>query len=151
MRPVSTVELKIRSGHRERTCSALSSPIAFSLPLPPPQSSRSGLYLPILNRASFAVMWWWTHSLSSLTEWSESERDKQLLCISTYIWNWEEWYRWTCLWDRNRGKGVENDSWTQQGKERGEWMERVGLTYIQCRCAALSRPVVSNSLRPHGL
>ena len=35
--------VKNRSGHREKTCSALSLPTAFSFPLPLPQSSSNGL------------------------------------------------------------------------------------------------------------
>ena len=29
------------------------------------------------------------------TEWSQSEREKQILCINTYMWNLEKWYKWT--------------------------------------------------------
>ena len=29
------------------------------------------------------------------TEWSKSEREKQILFINSYIWNLEKWYWWT--------------------------------------------------------
>ena len=31
------------------------------------------------------------------TEWSNSEREKQLLYINSCMWNLEKWYRWTYL------------------------------------------------------
>ena len=31
------------------------------------------------------------------TEWSKSEREKQILYINAYIWNLEKWYWWICL------------------------------------------------------
>ena len=41
------------------------------------------------------------------TEWSKSEREKQISCINTYIWNPEKWYWWAYLQDRNRDADVE--------------------------------------------
>ena len=50
---------------------------------------------------------WWTlvcmiTESSSLrkayyTQWSKSEREKQILYINTYVWNLERWPWWTCL------------------------------------------------------
>ena len=31
------------------------------------------------------------------TEWSKSERERQILYINTYIWNLERWYRWSYM------------------------------------------------------
>ena len=31
------------------------------------------------------------------TEWSKSEREKQILYNIVHIWNLEKWYRWTYL------------------------------------------------------
>ena len=42
------------------------------------------------------------------TEWSKSEREKQMSYISTYTWNVEKWYRWTYLQSRNRDTDIEN-------------------------------------------
>ena len=56
----------------------------------------------------------------------KSEREKQISYISTYMWNLEKWYRWTCLQGRNRGTDVENKRMdTKGGKGRrdelGDW------------------------------
>ena len=42
------------------------------------------------------------------TEWSKSEREKQILYIKAYMWNLEKWYRWSYLQNRNRDTDVEN-------------------------------------------
>ena len=42
------------------------------------------------------------------TEWSKSEREKQISYNITYMWNLEEWYRWTYLQSRYRETDVEN-------------------------------------------
>ena len=58
------------------------------------------------------------------TEWSKSEREKQIWYISAYIWNLERWYWWTCL----RGSKGDADLWTPGAvgkKERVGQMERV--------------------------
>ena len=31
------------------------------------------------------------------TEWSKSERERQILYINTYIWNLETWYQWSYI------------------------------------------------------
>ena len=36
------------------------------------------------------------------TEWSKSEREKQIPHINTCMWNPEEWYRWTYVRGKNR-------------------------------------------------
>ena len=36
------------------------------------------------------------------TVWTKSERDKQILYTSTYIWNLGKWYYWTFLQGKNR-------------------------------------------------
>ena len=42
------------------------------------------------------------------TEWSKSEREKQISCINTYIWNLERWYWWTCLQSSSGDTDIEN-------------------------------------------
>ena len=49
------------------------------------------------------------------TEWSKSEREKQILYINAYIWNLEKWYRWTGLQGRNRDTDVENKRMDPKG------------------------------------
>ena len=63
------------------------------------------------------------------SEWSKSEREKQILDINTYVWNLEKWYRWTSLQGRSRDTDVENKHGHQRGKvggggggdELGDW------------------------------
>ena len=57
------------------------------------------------------------------TEWSTSEREKQISCINTYMWNLEKLYRWTGLQGRNRDTGVENKGMDTKG---GQWGGRGG-------------------------
>ena len=65
------------------------------------------------------------------TEWSKSEREKQISYINTYLWNLEKWYRWTGLQGRNRDTNTENKlTVTKVGKGRVGWTGRLGLTYI---------------------
>ena len=55
------------------------------------------------------------------TEWSKSERAKQISYINTYIWNLGKWYRWTGLQGRNRDTDVENKRMdTKGGKVVGQ-------------------------------
>ena len=64
----------------------------------------------------------------SHTEWSKSEREKQILYINKYMWNLEEWYR-SNLQNRNRDTDVENKRMDTNG---GKWgmgeIGRLGLT-----------------------
>ena len=52
------------------------------------------------------------------TEWSMSEREKQVSYINTYMWSWEKQYRWTYLQDRNRDADVHNGHVDTKGEER---------------------------------
>ena len=42
------------------------------------------------------------------TEWSKSEREKQISYINTYIWNLEKWDWWTYLQGSNGDADIEN-------------------------------------------
>ena len=42
------------------------------------------------------------------TEWSKSEREKQILYINTGMWNLERWDRWPYFQGRNRDTDAEN-------------------------------------------
>ena len=42
------------------------------------------------------------------TEWSKSERERQISYNITYMWNLGKWYRWTYLQSRNRVTDIEN-------------------------------------------
>ena len=50
------------------------------------------------------------------TEWSNSEREKQMLYINTHTWSLEKWYRWTCF----------------EGRDVG-WMRRLGLSIVNLK------------------
>ena len=66
------------------------------------------------------------------TEWSESEREKQILYINAYMCNLEKWYRWTSLQGRNRDTDVENKPMDTKTGKRGvmrvvvRWNGRLG-------------------------
>ena len=53
------------------------------------------------------------------TEWNKSEREKQIWCINTYMWNLEKWFRWSYLQSRNRDRCREHG---YQGGNKG-WHE----------------------------
>ena len=42
------------------------------------------------------------------SEWSKSEKEKQISYINAYVWNLEKWYRLSYLQNRNRNTNVEN-------------------------------------------
>ena len=56
------------------------------------------------------------------TEWSKSEKEKQILYINACMWNIEKWYRWSYLQSRNRDTDIENKCMDIKG-EREEWEE----------------------------
>ena len=54
------------------------------------------------------------------TEWSKSEKEKQILYINAYMWNLEKWYRWTGLQGRNRDTDIENKRMDTKGGKAGQ-------------------------------
>ena len=64
------------------------------------------------------------------TEWSKSEREKQILYINTYMWNLEKWYGWSYLQSRNRDTDVENKYIDTKGEGGVGGIGRLGLTHI---------------------
>ena len=65
------------------------------------------------------------------TEWSKSEREKQILHINSYIWNLEKWYWWTHMQSRNRDADAVNR--LEDTKEEGEG-GRAERSIDVCRC-----------------
>ena len=58
------------------------------------------------------------------TEWSKSEREKQISYINAYMWNLEKWYRWTGLQGNNKDTDIETKCMdTKGGKQQGGWDE----------------------------
>ena len=45
---------------------------------------------------------------ASYTEWSKSEREKQILHTNTYRWNLEKWYWWNYLQGSNGNTDIDN-------------------------------------------
>ena len=70
------------------------------------------------------------------TEWSKSERERQIQYSNTYIWNLEKWYWRIYLQDNNGETDIENRLMDMgRGEERVRYMERVTwkltLTYVK--------------------
>ena len=70
------------------------------------------------------------------TEWSKSERERQILHINTCIWNLERWYWWTCLQCHNEDTDIENRLLDIMGEGNGgmTWedsMETYILPYVK--------------------
>ena len=53
--------------------------------------------------------------ISYYTEWSKSEREKEISYSNAHIWNLERWYWWTYLQGRNRDSEKRINLWTQWG------------------------------------
>ena len=73
------------------------------------------------------------------TEWSKSERGKQVTHINSYMWNLEKGYRWTGLQGRNRDTDVENKCMDTKGGKGGSgggggmnWGIRIDIYTLIC-------------------
>ena len=73
------------------------------------------------------------------TEWSKSEREKQISYINTCMWNLEKWYRCTCLQGRNWDTDVENKhidtkgaKWPDGGGGVMNWEIAIDIYTIIC-------------------
>ena len=65
------------------------------------------------------------------TEWSKSEREKQISYINAYVWNLEKLYWWTHLQRRNRAADIENRLVNTAGEGEGGQTEKVTWTHTQ--------------------
>ena len=54
------------------------------------------------------LSWWGDETRTCNTEWSESEREKQISYINAHIWNLEKWYWWTYFQGRKGDADIEN-------------------------------------------
>ena len=61
-------------------------------------------------------------------EWSESEREKQISYINTYMWNLEKWHRSSYLQSKSRDIDIGN-KWMDIKGKMGLWIGRLGLTH----------------------
>ena len=64
------------------------------------------------------------------TEWSKSERERQILYINTYIWNLERRYWWSYMQGSKGDTDIKTDFWTQWEKARVGWFERIVLKHV---------------------
>ena len=64
------------------------------------------------------------------TDWSKSEREKQILYNIAYMWNLEKWYRWTYLQSKGRVTDIENKLMVTKAEGEVWWTGRLGLTCI---------------------
>ena len=53
------------------------------------------------------------------TEWSKSEREKQISYVNAYMWNLKKWYRWSYLQSRNGDTDVEDKCMDTKEESRG--------------------------------
>ena len=93
-------------------------------------------------------------SICCYTQWSKSEREKQILYIDAYIWNLERWYWLTYLQGRNRDADIENRLVYTVGKERVGWTESSTEAYTPLRVKQIVVVQLLNcvhSLWPRGL
>ena len=64
------------------------------------------------------------------TEYSKSEREKQILYIKAYIWNLERWYWWIHLQGSSGDADIANRLLATEEKEKVGRTERVAEKYI---------------------
>ena len=71
--------------------------------------------------------------MNSYTEWSRSERERQISYINAYIWNLEGWYWRICLRSSSGAADIENRLMDKGGgkKERVRWMQRVAWMHTR--------------------
>ena len=83
------------------------------------------VYINIGKLLSHKKEWIWVRSIEMdepkayYTEWSKSEREKQISYTNTYIWNLEKRYWWTYLHGSNRDVDMENGLVVTVGEGEG--------------------------------
>ena len=68
------------------------------------------------------------------TEWSKSEREKQMSYVNAYMWNLEKWYGWSYSQSRNGNTDVKNKCMdTKEQKKAGiDWQTGIDLYTLLC-------------------
>ena len=61
------------------------------------------------------------------TEWSKSDRERQISYDIAYMWNLKKWYKWTYLQNRNRVTDVENKLMVTRGERVGGINWEIGI------------------------
>ena len=61
------------------------------------------------------------------TEWSESKEKRKCPVLTHIVWCLKNWYRWSCLQNRNRDTDAENKHMDPEGGRGGEgWIRSLG-------------------------
>ena len=68
----------------------------------------NGILLSHKKERNWVICWDVVRSRVCHTEWSKSEKEKQISYIDSCMWNLEKWYRWTGLQGRSWDTDVEN-------------------------------------------
>ena len=84
----------------------------------------NGIWLSHKKERNWVICWDVDGSRDCHTEWSKSEREKQISYINAYMWNLGKWYRWTGVQGRNWDTDVENKRMDTKG---GEWRRGRGV------------------------
>ena len=100
----------------------------------------NGILLSHKKEQSWVICWDVDGSRDCHTEWSKSEREKQISYINACMWNLEKWYRWISLQGRSWDTDVENRHMdTKGGKLRGggdgcvmNWAIGVDMYTLMC-------------------
>ena len=71
------------------------------------------------------------------TEWSKSERVKQISYINAYMWNLEKWYIWSYLQNRNRDTDIVNKRMDTKGGSGGGMNWEIGIDIYTVICIKL--------------
>ena len=73
-------------------------------------------YYSIIKKNTFesVLMRWMT--LEPIIQRNNSERERQILYVNTYIWNLDRWYQQFYMQDSKRDTGIKNRLWTQWEK-----------------------------------
>ena len=66
------------------------------------------------------------------TEWSNSERERQILYINTYMWNLEWWY-WQSYVGSKGDTDIKNRLVDLLGEGEGGWFEKIALYITICK------------------
>ena len=82
---------------------------------------------------NWVICWEVDGSRDCHTEWSNSEREKQISYIHAYMWNLEKWYKWTGFQGRSKDTDVENKHMDTKGgigawDELGDWDRHIYTT-----------------------
>ena len=83
---------------------------------------------------SFAGRW---IDLETVIQSEVSQKVKQISYNIAYMWNLEEWYRWTYLQSRNRDTDVENKLIDTEEERRGGINWEIGIGGWVCVCVCV--------------